>query len=135
MTTKEKKINKSKLLAIDGDYLLVLEKKTTKRKFSLPGGRIQKNESDCHALIRESFEEVGFFLKKEELNFLKTVCIEKKNKKITKNYFLLRANDLDAYNYESYKFDSVQWELWSDCLPYLDKEDMQIVKKYFTNKF
>lgn len=51
------------ILEKDGKYLLVQEKKATAYGlWSLPGGRLDKDESIEEAAIREAFEETGFHI-------------------------------------------------------------------------
>lgn len=63
------KIDKSRLIAIKNDKILVLEKIGEKKKFSLAGGVKKKKETDIKSLIRETFEEIGLRLKKKELTY------------------------------------------------------------------
>ena len=64
-----KKIDKSRLIAIKNDQILVLEKIGNKKKYSLAGGVKKKKETDNQSLIRETFEEIGLQLKKKELTY------------------------------------------------------------------
>jgi len=53
------KVRPSGVLLQDGCLLLVKQSVTTKRKWSLPGGRLEKGETIEHCLVRELREETG----------------------------------------------------------------------------
>jgi ADP-ribose pyrophosphatase YjhB (NUDIX family) len=53
------KVRPSGVLLQDGRVLLIKQSVTTARKWSLPGGRLEKGESLEHCLVRELKEETG----------------------------------------------------------------------------
>jgi len=127
-----KKIDKSRLIAIKNDQILVLEKIGNKKKYSLAGGVKKKKETDNQSLIRETFEEIGLQLKKKELTyFLSRKTINKKNQDIYKHYFITNKLINNIGVLELHKFKKVFWVYWYDALEYLDKDDRSAITLYF----
>ncbi len=125
-------MDKSRLLAFNNDKLLVLEKVGKKRKYSLAGGIKKKKETDYESLIRETSEEIGVQLKKEELTyFISRKGSNKDNVEIMKHYFVSTLMIDDIKILEDHKFKAASWVYWYDALDYLDKDDRFVVKLYF----
>jgi len=126
------KIDKSRLIAIKNDKILVLEKIGEKKKFSLAGGVKKKKETDIKSLIRETFEEIGLRLKKKELTyFLSRKNNNTKKKEIYKHYFITNTSIKNIEVLEPHKFKKVLWIPWYDALEYLDKDDRSAITLYF----
>ncbi len=126
------KIDKSRLIAIKNDKILVLEKIGEKKKFSLAGGVKKKKETDIKSLIRETFEEIGLRLKKKELTyFLSRKNNNTKKKEIYKHYFITNTSIKNIEVLEPHKFKKVLWVPWYDALEYLDKDDRSAITLYF----
>ena len=126
------KIDKSRLIAIKNDKILVLEKIGEKKKFSLAGGVKKKKETDIKSLIRETFEEIGLRLKKKELTyFLSRKNNNTKKKEIYKHYFITNTSIKNIEVLEPHKFKKVLWVSWYDALEYLDKDDRSAITLYF----
>ena len=126
------KIDKSRLIAIKNDKILVLEKIGEKKKFSLAGGVKKKKETDIKSLIRETFEETGLRLKKKELTyFLSRKNNNTKKKEIYKHYFITNTSIKNIEVLEPHKFKKVLWVSWYDALEYLDKDDRSAITLYF----
>ena len=126
------KIDKSRLIAIKNDKILVLEKIGEKKKYSLAGGVKKKKETDSQSLIRETFEEIGVRLKKKELTyFLSRKTINNKNQDIYKHYFITNKLIKNIKVLELHKFKKVFWIYWYDALEYLDKDDRSAITLYF----
>ena len=126
------KIDKSRLIAIKNDKILVLEKIGEKKKYSLAGGVKKKKETDIQSLIRETFEEIGLKLKKKELTyFLSRKNNNTKKKEIYKHYFITNTSIKNIEVLEPHKFKKVLWVSWYDALEYLDKDDRSSITLYF----
>lgn len=126
------KIDKSRLIAIKNDKILVLKKIGEKKKFSLAGGVKKKKETDIKSLIRETFEEIGLRLKKKELTyFLSRKNNNTKKKEIYKHYFITNTSIKNIEVLEPHKFKKVLWVPWYDALEYLDKDDRSAITLYF----
>ena len=126
------KVDKSRLIAIKNDKILVLEKIGEKKKFSLAGGVKKKKETDIKSLIRETFEEIGLRLKKKELTyFLSRKNNNTKKKEIYKHYFITNTSIKNIEVLEPHKFKKVLWVSWYDALEYLDKDDRSAITLYF----
>jgi len=126
------KIDKSRLIAIKNDKILVLEKIGEKKKYSLAGGVKKKKETDIQSLIRETFEEIGLKLKKKELTyFLSRKNNNTKKKEIYKHYFITNTSIKNIEVLEPHKFKKVLWVSWYDALECLDKDDRSAITLYF----
>jgi len=126
------KIDKSRLIAIKNDKILVLEKIGEQKKYSLAGGVKKKKETDIQSLIRETFEEIGLKLKKKELTyFLSRKNNNTKKKEIYKHYFITNTSIKNIEVLEPHKFKKVLWVSWYDALEYLDKDDRSAITLYF----
>jgi len=126
------KVDKSRLIAIKNDKILVLEKIGEKKKYSLAGGVKKKKETDIKSLIRETFEEIGLRLKKKELTyFLSRKNNNTKKKEIYKHYFITNTSIKNIEVLEPHKFKKVLWVSWYDALEYLDKDDRSAITLYF----
>jgi len=126
------KIDKSRLIAIKNDKILVLEKIGEKKKNSLDGGVKKKKETDIQTLKRETFEEIGLKLKKKELTyFLSRKNNNTKKKEIYKHYFITNTSIKNIEVLEPHKFKKVLWVSWYDALEYLDKDDRSAITLYF----
>jgi 8-oxo-dGTP diphosphatase len=126
------KVDKSRLIAIKNDKILVLKKIGEKKKFSLAGGVKKKKETDIKSLIRETFEEIGLRLKKKELTyFLSRKNNNTKKKEIYKHYFITNTSIKNIEVLEPHKFKKVLWVSWYDALEYLDKDDRSAITLYF----
>ncbi|MDG1378853.1 MAG: NUDIX hydrolase [Flavobacteriaceae bacterium] len=126
------KVDKSRLIAIKNDKILVLEKISEKKRFSLAGGVKKKKETDIKSLIRETFEEIGLRLKKKELTyFLSRKNNNTKKKEIYKHYFITNTSIKNIEVLEPHKFKKVLWVPWYDALEYLDNDDRSAITLYF----
>ncbi|WP_299684840.1 NUDIX domain-containing protein [uncultured Dokdonia sp.] len=128
-----KKIDKSRLIAIQGDKILVLEKVGSKKKYSLAGGIKKKKETTINSLVREIYEEIGVDLSIEDLTYFlsKKDSRNKNQQEISKHYYITEKAIEKIQNLEPHKFKNVLWIFWYDTLEYLDKEDRTAVTLYF----
>ncbi|GLB53794.1 hypothetical protein NBRC110019_28350 [Neptunitalea chrysea] len=126
------KIDKSRLIAVKKDKILVLEKIGIKKKYSLAGGVKKKKETDYQSLIRETFEEIGLELKKKDLTyFLSRKNTNKERQEIYKHYFITIKPVKNIEVLELHKFKKALWIPWYDALEYLDKDDRSTITLYF----
>jgi 8-oxo-dGTP diphosphatase len=64
------------------DQILLLHRQDNKSQgnlWGIPGGKLEKNESPIEAAIRETMEETGFDLSKQEITYLGKVYIKYPN--------------------------------------------------------
>ena len=127
-------IHKTRLLVINDDQLLVIEKIGDTKELTFPGGVKKKKESFEQSLIRETLEEIGLLVSLNKLSHLQSNAIIKELNTIIKHHFVATLKT-DAFKVlETEKFKDVYWIYWKDALPYLDKEDKKVTKKYFKKK-
>lgn len=127
-----KTLDKSRLIAFNGNKLLVLEKVGVKKKYSLAGGISKKHETDYDSLIRETLEEIGVQLRKKDVTyFISRKSINKEKREVCKHYFLTNLIVKEIKVLEHHKFKKALWVNWYDALDYLDKEDRFVVKLCF----
>lgn len=132
---KKKIIKKSRLIAIKGDFILVLEKNKEEIKYSLPGGVKKKDETIEASLIRETIEEIGICLDVEQVIFFTSIIVEKDDCSIHKKYFVVDGTKFSPKNVESHKFKSVKWIPWYQAYQLMDKADKNVVKQYFAKTY
>lgn len=124
-------IHKTRLLAVNNNRLLVIEKVGVIKKLTLPGGVKKCSESLEKSLIREAFEEVGLLVDLFRLTHLVSSVKSKDKATIIKHHFVTRLTNNLFQVRETEKFKDVYWLYWEDALPFLDREDKKAVKRYF----
>lgn len=124
-------VHKSRLLAVNKDQLLVVEKVGFVKKLTLPGGVKKRSETLENSLIREAFEEVGLLVNYNQLTHLISYAQVKTENIVVKHHFTAQLKTNLFQVKETEKFKDVYWLHWTKALPYLDKEDKRAVKKYF----
>jgi ADP-ribose pyrophosphatase YjhB (NUDIX family) len=83
--------------------------------FSIPKGMIEENETVLDAAIRETFEEVGLFIDKNQIkdNEEYLICYRDKHNKIYKKiyYYIvnLEYNDFDVIPFQNLQVEEVDW--------------------------
>ncbi|MFD0862047.1 NUDIX hydrolase [Sungkyunkwania multivorans] len=126
-----KNIEKSRLLLVDGQKLLVLEKLTNKKRYTLPGGIKKKHESHLAGLIRETYEEIGILLDKSAFRYIATERVKKKNLIKRKHYFVANATLGVPKLMEPQKFKAILWLPWYEVVKFMDASDRAAVTFYF----
>ncbi len=125
-----KGIHKTRLMALNGKKLLVIEKIGYKKRLTLPGGIKKKNETLQESLVRETQEEIGLKIKgRKKMQLLSSTKLQKGN--LTKHHFMLFTKTNNFKVCETQKFKQVYWLHWKKAIDFLDREDRQAVKKYF----
>jgi 8-oxo-dGTP diphosphatase len=121
------------------DQILVLHRQDNKsegNKWGIPGGKVDKGETQLQAVIRETKEETGFDISKQPIEDLKAVYIEYDEK----NHFIyhafrtkLQGNPADVkINFNEHK--GFTWVKPADALKMdlLKDEDVCIMRDYFS---
>ena len=67
---KKKERQKSGLLIVNDNNILVFQKISLKKRYVLAGGFLKKNETPENALIREVEEETGIVLTPPEFHYI-----------------------------------------------------------------
>lgn len=125
-----KVIHKTRLLAVNGKQLLVIEKIGKKKRLTLPGGIQKKKETLVDSLVRETAEEIGLIVNPKHAIHMTSTSLKGKAA-ITKHHYVLPMKSNDFCVIETEKFKDAYWIPWDEALDYLDKEDRNAVKKYF----
>ncbi len=129
-----KVIHKTRLLAIDEDQILVIEKVGDKKKMTLAGGIKKKKESFEESLARETKEEIDLKINPNNLIYLSSNAKIKGDTTIIKSHFIMHTKTQAFSVVETKKFKDVYWIHWREALSFLDKEDKKAVKIYFKKK-
>lgn len=126
---------KSRLLLIDrGKILLLRQTKPNGGNFTLVGGTIESNEFAKKTLIRESYEEAGVILKKEDLQLVHV--IHKKGKKSHRIVLYFKAHQWEgkAKSREQKKFKSADWHDVNKLPSNLTSTVRQVISAYQKGK-
>lgn len=108
-------MNKSAGLAIICNNKILLVHPTNavwKGRHSIPKGGIDKGETKKEAAIRETFEEIGLSITKNQIESkrYKVEYISKKGKVYKKvYYYIVRLNEEPELKKENYQLDEVDW--------------------------
>jgi mutator protein MutT len=122
------------------DQILLLHRQDNKsegNKWGIPGGKVDKNETPLHAVIREIKEETGYDISKHEIECLKPVYIEYNDK----DHFVYHAfrtslqDDPGAVKINFQEHKGFTWVKPADALKMdlLKDEDTCIIKDYSLN--
>ena len=127
-----KHLEKSRLVIVKGNEVLVLQKLTDKKQYGLPGGFLEKGESPEEALLREIMEETGVQLAAQDIEYHISVTLDINEKQcLTKHYFIYSDKGQPFKLMEPHKFKDVKWLSWDKAMKQLGKTDKKIVKKLF----
>ena len=115
------------------DKILLMKRKNTgyeDGKYGLPGGHVEKNEEIKIAMIRETKEEIGIDIKKDDLKLYKVVNI-KINDETQYIYFIFNTCKWSGNieNCESDKCEEVKW-INKDNIP---ENTIQFIKDLLKN--
>lgn len=92
-----------------GKILLLKQQKRNGGNYSLVGGTIEKNETAKESLIRESLEEAGIVLKKENLQLAHVLHKQTKKGQRVTFYFKASRWEGNLRSREPEKFKGVEW--------------------------
>ncbi|MBC8757172.1 NUDIX domain-containing protein [Kordia sp. YSTF-M3] len=124
-------IHKTRLLAINGEQLLVIEKVVKEKKLTFPGGVKKKKESFEESLERETEEEIGLKISKHKLLHVQSYAVHRDLNIVMKHHFVLHTKTNEFRVLEPTKFKDAYWIHWKEALPLLDNEDRKATKTYF----
>ena len=128
-----KKTIKSRLLAVNGSKVLLLQKVGKPLNYTLPGGVKKRKETEKQALIRETGEEIDLVLKEENAQFYMSHINSTKTGIVVKNYYYAHIEPFNIKVLEKHKFQCALWLNWKKVIGYMDKSDSMAVKVYFKN--
>ncbi|WP_282159970.1 NUDIX domain-containing protein [Ulvibacterium marinum] len=128
-----KKTIKSRLLAVSGSKVLVLEKVGKPLRYTLPGGVKKRKETEKQTLIRETSEEIELQLIEEQVHFYMSHINKMETGVVIKNYYHAHFELLKIKVLEKHKFQSALWLNWKKVIGFMDKSDRLAVKAYFKN--
>lgn len=98
-------------MLVDHSGRLLSVRKKTSRYFMMPGGKIEPNENQQEALIRELEEELGLKVAVQELHYLgnhKAVAVNEKNTVVHAAIYLLRISDASEIRPQS-EIEEIAW--------------------------
>jgi 8-oxo-dGTP diphosphatase len=130
MKEKHKLIPASYFILKKGNKILMLRRFNTGYKdgfYSLPAGHVEEGESFIDCLLRESKEEIGIEIKKE--NIIETFVIHRYKEEVTENnarvdvFFIVEEWEGEIKNLEPHKCDDLSWfdidVLPENTIPYI----------------
>lgn len=101
------------LMLMQDDSVLMLKRSANSSfepgAFSLPGGRVEKNESFKQAVIREASEELGITINSEDLEFAHTFYRRGGQHELVACIFKCTKWQGNPYNKEPEKHDILEW--------------------------
>lgn len=77
--------------------------------YSLPGGKIDGNETARHAACREAYEELGVIIAENDLEFMHIFHRKGNTEEIFALVFLVKQWDGECFNKEPEKHDDLRW--------------------------
>jgi len=130
---KKKERQKSGLLIINDNNVLVFQKISPKKRYVLAGGFLKKNETPENALIREVEEETGIELNLQEFHYIASHTSFKNKKITTKHYFVLPSLIHKFKNKETHKFQTLEWIDWKQAIPFMNYSDKMLIERFYKN--
>lgn len=102
------------LILLKKDNLILLLKRSATNNFapnhySLPGGRVEKNETFRQALVREMDEELGIIIQESHLNFVHSFYRKGTENELVAFIFECDQWQGDIINKEPQKHSQFQW--------------------------
>jgi 8-oxo-dGTP diphosphatase len=97
------------ILEKEGRVLLLAQTVKNGGKFSLVGGKVESKEMATEALVRETFEEAGVEVLKENLELVHVLQRKKIDETIMVLYFKATIWKGDAFAKEKKKFANIYW--------------------------
>lgn len=108
------------IMLMQNDSVLMLKRSLNSSfepgSYSLPGGRVEKNESFKQALIREAKEELDITIHPDDLEFVHTFYRNGGQHELMACIFKCTKWQGDPYNKEPEKHDELRW-ITFDHLP------------------
>ena len=107
------------VMLVRGDSVLMLKRSSNSSfepgAYSLPGGRVEKNESFKRALIREVYEELGIIVREDDLEFIHAFYRKGKDELVA---FVFKCSKWEGepLNKEPEKHEELRW-IDADHLP------------------
>ena len=127
-----KHMEKSRLVIVRANEILVLQKLGDKKRYGLPGGFLEKGETPEQALVREVFEETAVSLEEGDVNYHASITLDVNEKEcLTKHYYFYNDMGKPFKLMEPHKFKDVVWVHWQKVVKQLGKTDKKIVKELF----
>jgi 8-oxo-dGTP diphosphatase len=128
---KTKILLKARLIVEDqGKILLLKQTKGQGGKYTLVGGTVEDNEFAKKALIRESFEESGIVIEKQDIHLVHTLHKKKNNATRIVLYFKASKWEGELRLGEPNKFKKVAWHP-IDSLPKSMSDTVRHVLKHY----
>jgi 8-oxo-dGTP diphosphatase len=120
------------ILENKGKILLLEQTDDNGGRYSLIGGKVEKEEFATQSLVRESMEETGILLSEQDLALVHALHIHKGKKSQMILYFRARNWDGDPTSCELKKFKQAKW-FSLDRLPENMSEMTRTVLEHYKN--
>jgi 8-oxo-dGTP diphosphatase len=131
----EKTSMKVCLILEENDQILFLEQ-TAKNggKYSLIGGKVEREEFAVQSLIRESYEEAGIALREQNLELVHVLQLQSPKKSQIVLYFKASIWDGDIRSYEPKKFKQIKWIPKNKLPENISDANRMVVERYSEGK-
>jgi len=122
------------ILEQEGQILMLQQTDTNGGKFTLIGGVVEATEFPLEALIRETKEEAGISLFKENLKLVHTLFKQKENSLRIVMYFKATVWTGKIKSMEPKKFKNVSWHSLDNLPKATSPTVRHVIKQYLRNK-
>lgn len=101
------------VMLVRDDSILMLKRSMASKfapgAYSLPGGRVEKNETFRHALVREIQEELGIVIREDDLEFVHTFYRKGTENELIACIFKCMQWQGEPFNKEPEKHEELCW--------------------------
>jgi 8-oxo-dGTP pyrophosphatase MutT (NUDIX family) len=101
---------RTRILIIHGDDILVVKNWISHGQWSLPGGGLRRGEKACPGIVREVWEELGVLLSSEGLQYLGHEQYKKHGLSFDFHLFLMYVPQKFSFDKQLIELADVQWK-------------------------
>lgn len=128
-----RRMERTRILVLDGDNILVSKNWISDGKWSLPGGGIHKGEPIIQGAIREMYEETGVELKSAQLRFFAKCRYRAYGHRFDFYCFIVRAEKPWKFSKQLHEIAELKWMPISELNSHNAAPDTLIALKAWQN--